>query len=86
MANHREGNVIFVDTDAAFTDVRSICGVKYIGNTNGTATIKGSGASGGDVVWQEAGTANIYDQVELRDSEGVYVAVTNGAKVYLYLK
>jgi hypothetical protein len=87
MANHREGNVIYVDTDAAFADVRNVCAIKYIGNTSGTANLKGDASSSGALLWEEEGTANVFDaDIEIRCDTGVYVTVTNGAVVYLYVK
>lgn len=87
MANYREGNVVFVDTtDAAFPSVKFIKSIKYIGSASGTATVKGGGVTGGDIVWEESGAANAYNaEVNINDTEGVFVQVTNGAKVYLYL-
>jgi hypothetical protein len=85
MANYRSANVIFIDTSAAFTDYKKIVGVKYIGNASGTASIKSNGSSSGDILWEESGASNVFNQVEIRDSRGVYVTVTNSAKVYLYL-
>lgn len=86
MANTRNGNVIYVDTNAAFADVRGICGIKYIGNTSGTANVRGDASASGELLWEEEGTANILDDVEIRCSTGIYVTVTNGAVVYIYLK
>lgn len=87
MANHREGNVIYVDTSAAFTDVRNVCSIKYIGAASGTATLKGDASASGALLWQEAGTANVFDSdIEIRSDEGVYVTLTNSAVVYLYVK
>lgn len=87
MANTFSANVIKCDTSAAFTYAKNICGIKYIGETNGTATVKGGGTSSGDLLWEEEGTANVFDSnLEIRDSNGVYVTIANGAVVYLYLK
>lgn len=87
MANYRKGSVIFVDTSAAFAEVLEIKSIKYIGNTSGTASLKSEASSGGSVVWEESGTANVFNgDVGLKDRAGFYVTVTNSAKVYLYLK
>jgi hypothetical protein len=85
MANTRAGNVILVDTSATFSDIRSVKSIKYIGNTNGTATLKKTDTNG-NALWQESGTANIHDaNVCIKCPTGIRVEVTNSAKVYLYL-
>lgn len=87
MANATAGNVVFVDT-TAYTDSRTlkICGVKYIGNTNGTAVITDGTAGTGTTIWQENGAANLrVDEIEARVN-GFHVALTNGAKVIIYLE
>ena len=86
MANHRSANVIFVDTSAAFTIPATICSVKYIGNTSGTAAIRADASASGSILWEESGTANLFNEVEIRDNVGIYVEVSNGAKVYVYLE
>ena len=85
MANHRQQNVIFVDTTADFADQQEIEAIKYVGNTSGTAIVKEQNTSG-VALWQEAGTANVFNQVCIRSPKGIRVEVTNGAKVYIYLK
>lgn len=85
MSNTRGGNVIRVDTSAAFTDVRSIEGIKYIGNTNGTASIKKTDTNGA-VLWEARGTSDTFDDVCLRSPTGIYVTVANSAVVYIYLR
>jgi len=84
MANHRVGNVIFVDTSADFAGVLHVKALKYIGITSGTATIKKTNTSG-NVMWQASGTADSQEDVSLRSFNGLRVEVTNGAKVYVYL-
>lgn len=85
MANYRRGNVIFVDTtNSFFTDARNVKAVKYIGNTSGTANIKC--ASSGSILWQADGTADIFEEVCIRNSSGIEVEVTNSATVFVYLK
>jgi hypothetical protein len=87
MANTIEANVILVDTNAAFPQAKRIRSIKYIGNASGTAVITGGGSSSGDRVWEESGSTNVYNaNVEIGDGDGVYVTLTNSAKVYLYLK
>lgn len=86
MANHYSANVIFVDTTAATYDgPKRIESVKYIGNTSGTAAIQ-SKDSNGKTLWEADGTADFVDDVCIFSAEGIYVTVTNGAKVYIYLK
>lgn len=85
MANYRRGNVLFVDTtDSFFSDVRNVKAVKYIGNTNGTANIKC--ATTGSILWQADGTADLFEEVCIRNNVGIEVEVTNGATVFVYLK
>jgi hypothetical protein len=87
MANGYSANVIFVDTDAAFVYAKNIQSIKYIGNANGTASLKSGGTSSGTVIWEESGSSNVINSdLDIRDPNGVYVTLTNGAKVYLYLK
>lgn len=85
MANSRAGNVIRVDTSAAFTSARNIVAIKYIGASSGTASIKKT-ASDGIPLWEESGSTNTFNEVPVRSSTGIYVTVTNSAVVYIYLK
>ena len=84
MANHRQANVIFVDTTEDFLDVRYVRAVKYIGAAASTAKIVADG-SGGDDLWEENATTNSYDEVFIRNSKGIRVEITGTAKVYLYV-
>jgi hypothetical protein len=88
MANVRESNVIFVDTDAGFAGPLTICSIKYIGNASGTAVVTfGSSGAGGDPLWQDSGTANLpVEEVGVYCPDGFYVDVANGAKLYIYLE
>lgn len=84
MANTRHGNVIRVDTtDSLFTDARNIEGIKYVGASSGTATIKG--IDGVKTIWVHTGDVIVFDEVCIRTADGVEVEVTNSAVVYLYL-
>lgn len=85
MANAREGNVIFVDTTAAFTDAKTICGIKYIGASTSSLTIRGEDSSGG-ILWKDTGTTTIFDNVEIRCNDGIHVTVTGTATAYIYLR
>jgi hypothetical protein len=86
MANSTEGGVYFVDTDdtTLSTQLR-VKAIKYIGNTSGTAVIK-SGSSAGDVMWQESGANNVFNEVKFRAKDGLHIALTNSAKVYIYVE
>jgi hypothetical protein len=87
MANARRGNVQRVDTSAAFPQILNIKSIKYIGASNGTASVKADGVTGGEVIWEEAGTANTYNgDLCIRAAGGIYVTVTNSAVVYIYFK
>jgi hypothetical protein len=86
MANSYTGNVQFVDTTGTtLAFISNVCGVKYIGNASGTATIK-AGSTSGAVVWEESGASNVFNQVDFRCSDGLYVTLTNGAKIYIYFE
>jgi hypothetical protein len=87
MANSAEQNVLFCDTDdTTYAGIRKIRSIKYIGNTNGTAVIKFQSSSG-DVLWQESGASNVYNpDLCIVAPQGIHVAITNGAKVYIYLE
>jgi hypothetical protein len=88
MANSRTGNIIFVDTTGFTLDQAVTIGyVKYIGNTSGTAAITAGTSGSGAPVWQESGATNqAADEICARCDSGLHVAVTNGAKVYIYLE
>lgn len=87
MANSYSGNVIYVDTTGyTYSGRVVIYGVKYIGNASGTAVITQGTSGSGAHVWQEHGTANLsVDPIEAV-CDGFHVAVTNSAKVYIYLE
>ncbi len=88
MANTRANNVIYVDTTGYTLDGPVwIEAIKYIGNTSGTALITTGTGGSGSRLWEEAGTNNqSADDVCIYASNGIHVAVTNSAKVYIYLK
>lgn len=86
MANTYSGNVIFVDTTAAtYSGPKKICSVKYFGNTSGTASIQ-HGSVSGSVLWEARGTADFTEDIDIVANKGIYVAVANGAEVYIYLE
>jgi hypothetical protein len=87
MANSRVGNVIFVDTTGYTLDQTVTIGyVKYIGNASGTAIITQGTSGSGSPVWQEAGTNNLPADEICARVDGIHVAITNSAKVYIYLE
>lgn len=87
MANSRQANVLFCDTDATtYAENLRICGVKYIGASTGTLQIQDTNSSG-KVLWKESGSANVWNpDVEIRAKDGIYVALTNGASAYIYFE
>lgn len=87
MANHRKENVIFVDTTADFTGIYHIESIKYIGNTSGTAVVNLDTNADAKAVWQASGANDLSaDEVCIKAQKGFGVTLTNGAKIYIYLK
>lgn len=87
MANARTGNVIFVDTTGYTLDQTVIISnVKYIGAATGTATITAGTSGSGQVIWKEAGTANLSAEEICAKVDGFHVAVANSAQVIIYLE
>ena len=86
MANAKEGNVWYIDTDnTVIPGPVEIESIKYIGNTSGTANLKSENDSG-SIMWQEAGANNIMDAgVCIRTNKDIHVNLTNSAAVYIYL-
>lgn len=86
MANHRTGNVVYVDTtNTDLPDIRNVKSVKYIGSSgSGSATIKAIGDR--DPMWEHSGNVLEHDEVCLRAPQGIEVEVTNGAAVYIYVE
>lgn len=86
MANSRAGNVILVDTTATtVAEAIEISAIKYIGASTSSVTLK-AGTSSGNVLWEESATTNVFNEVQIREKDGVHVVITGTAKVYLYLK
>lgn len=90
MSNARSHSVQIVDTTADFSDPGNIyiCGLKYVPTTaSSTAVIKGAVGSSSQTIWQAAGSAITYDDIEIRISgqPGYRVEVSN-ATLYLYMK
>lgn len=85
MSNVRSANVDFIDTtDTALADVKSVCGIKYVGAASGTAVVKS--LADGATLWEHSGNVLVFEEVEIFDQAGIEVEVTNSAKVYIYKK
>lgn len=86
MANTRSGNVIIVDTTAAFVDAVNIVAVRYeAGSSTPSVTIKAD-SSGGTVVYFADGANDLFEQVPIRCNGGVHVTIGGtSTKAYLYL-
>lgn len=87
MANTRAANVIMVDTTGFTLDQTVIIGsVKYIGNTSGTAVITVGTSGSGSMVYENSGASTQPADEICAKVDGLHVAITNGAKVYIYLE
>lgn len=87
MANTYTANVIYCDTNASiFPQAKSICGVKYIGASTSSVTLRGNASATGATLYYENASTNIMDPVEIRDNAGIYVGITGTAAVYIYLE
>lgn len=86
MANSFSGNVIFVDTSASFPYAKNIESVKYVGAASSSATIKGNADSSGPTLWTDNSSSTTTYETCIRDCQGVYVAITGTAAVYIHLK
>lgn len=87
MANSYTDNVIFVDTSPFTLDAQvTIQSLKYRGNTNGTAVVRGGTASDAPVYYENDGADDDNFDTCIRSKQGIRVEVTNGATIYLYLK
>lgn len=85
MANHRADNVEFIDTDNTALDRQiRIRGVKYIGTTAGTITIRTGITAGGNILWQASGNVETFDNVIIQAQDGIFVDVVSNASVFLY--
>lgn len=88
MANSYAGTVIKVDTSAAFSFAKNVAAIKYIGtNSTASAALYAGAVSTGSQLWEAASAAVQYNEgLCIRDDQGIYVSVANGAVVYIYLK
>jgi hypothetical protein len=88
MANTRNGNVWFVDTDnTVLPGPLKITGIKYIGAATSSASLK-AGTTAGPELWRETATSNVFDEVEIicNEQAGVHVDLTGTAVIFIYLE
>lgn len=87
MANSVANNVVYIDTTGyTYNGPLEIRSIKYIGAASGTAVITQGTSGSGAKLWEEAGTANVFNgDVELAAKDGIHVAIAAGVKLYLYL-
>lgn len=88
MANTYAGNVIYVDTSAAFSYAKNVCGIKVLGGSAGSSIDLLAGAvTSGSLLWRGLSSVGvIFEDVEIRDGDGVYVAITGTATALIYLE
>lgn len=88
MANSRNGNVYFIDTDnTVLPGPLKIVGIKYIGASTSSAALK-AGVTGGAELWRETATTNVFDDVciEVKEPAGVHVDLTGTAVIFVYVE
>lgn len=87
MANSRAQNVIFADTTGVLPGPAGIiCGIKYIGDTGGSAVLRFDSGSGGRA-WEANGDVESFDETYIRNpGQNMHITVAGGAVVYIYLK
>ena len=87
MANTLAGNVIFVDTSAAFDYCKNIDGIKFLGGSAGSSITIRSDSSTGNVLWQGLSSVGVvFDEVKIRNNTGMHVEVVGTASVLIYQK
>ena len=87
MAGSNNSNVVYCTATLAVIGPVFVRSIKYIGSSSGTATVTSGTASGGVSLWAQSGSANWSDHdMNIVNGKGVYVTLSNSAKVYLYLK
>ena len=87
MANTVGGNVIFVDTSAAFDYCKNIDGVKLLGGSAGSSITIRADTSIGNILWQGLSSVGVvFDEVEIRSDGGIYVVVAGAATALIYQK
>lgn len=86
MANYTAENVVFVDTDGYVNEGQiQIQSLFYKGNTNGDIKIRAGTASDGPILYENGGADDDHFDTLIRSKNGIYVEVSNGAQVFLYL-
>ena len=91
MANARKGNVLLIDTAAAFDEALRIQRIKVVNANAGTqtSTIKVGGSSG-TAVWSKAVTATTEatDDLPIRISatDAAYITPGTTCTLYIYLE
>lgn len=85
MAVTRKESVIRIDADNdTVAGILNICGIKYMPGTS--ASIKADTSSSGMVLWETALTTELFDNVEIRVKDGIWVDLAGSAVIYIYLK
>lgn len=88
MANTRNGNVVFIDTDnTVLPGPLKVVGVKYIGAATSSASLK-AGTTAGPELWRETSTGNVFDDVciTVKEPAGLHVDLTGTAVIFVYLE
>lgn len=84
MAVVRKENVIHINADNdTVTGQMHIIGIKYKAGTS--ADILADASSSGAVLWQHTGTADVFEQVDIKAKNGIYVNIAGSAELLLYL-
>jgi hypothetical protein len=89
--NTRAGNTIRIETSAAFADVQCIKGIKFHPIADGSASIKKESNSG-NILWEHASGDGdpsplepVFEAVNIRTPKGIYVTVSAGSTVTIYI-
>lgn len=88
MANTLANNVLYIDTTGyTYAGPLKIEGIKYIGTASGTALITQGVSGSGSRLWEETGTANVFNgDACINANDGIHVAIAAGVKLYIYLE
>jgi hypothetical protein len=75
-----------VDTTAALSCVKRICGIKFQAGTSATFTIRDKD-SNGNILYFVEGSTSVFEEVKLICQEGVHVTVGGtGGVLYIYME
>jgi hypothetical protein len=86
MANASAENVLYIDTNnTPVPGPLKICGIKYLGAATSSVILRSKDASGA-ILWSEDGTTDIFEDPEIKASDGIYVNITGPAAVFIYLE